>query len=152
MNSPPTPRTRPVRKRRGKVRQPWIPNLTARRRGTLAQPTERQQPPLTPQQKLLLLDTWQRSGLPAGDFGEMVHISRHTLYAWKRRFEQQGPAGLMEQPRGVTAGSRLPELTKRSILMLSSHMPSGAASESVTCSCAVRRCRPARRPWQAHAA
>jgi transposase InsO family protein len=102
---------------------PWIPNLTARRRGTLAPPTERQQPPLTPQQKLLLLDTWQRSGLPAGDFGAMVHISRHTLYAWKRRFEQQGPAGLMEQPRGVTAGSRLPELTKRSILMLKTSHP-----------------------------
>ena len=79
---------------------PWIPNLTARRRGTLARPPERPQPPLTPQQKLLLLDTWLRSGLPARDFGALVNVSRHTLYAWKQRFEQLGPAGLMEQPRG----------------------------------------------------
>ena len=56
--------------------------------------------PLSPQQKLLLLDTWMRSGLPARDFGALVNVSRHTLYAWKRQFEQQGPAGLMESPRG----------------------------------------------------
>ena len=30
--------------------------------------------PLTPQQRLLLLDTWQRSGLPAGDFAAMVGL------------------------------------------------------------------------------
>ena len=58
---------------------PWIPNLTARRRGTLAQPTERQQPPLTPQQKLLLLDTWQRSGLPAADFGAGASLAAYAL-------------------------------------------------------------------------
>jgi transposase len=81
------------------------------------------QGPLTPQQKLLLLDTWQRSGLPARDFGALVNISRHTLYAWKRRFEELGPAGLMEQPRGVKQGSRLPELTKRTILMLKQAHP-----------------------------
>ena len=47
---------------------------------------------LTPEQRLLLLDTWQRSGLPAGDFAAMVGISKHTLYAWKWKFEEQGPA------------------------------------------------------------
>jgi len=96
---------------------PLPPNLKARRRGTLSKPKPPHSP-LTPQQKLLLLDTWQRSGLPARDFGAMVNVSRHTLYAWKRRFEQLGPAGLMEQPRGSKRGSRLPELTKRTILML----------------------------------
>ena len=120
------------------------------RRGTLAQPTERQQPPLTPQQKLLLLDTWQRSGLPAGDFGAMVHISRHTLYAWKNRFEQQGPAGLMEQPRGVTAGSRLPELTKRTILMLKTVASGlGLPADQRHAGARSRACRPAPRPWRA---
>ena len=98
------------------------PNLTARKRGTLSKPAPAPAP-LTPQQRLLLLDTWQRSGLPARDFGAMVNISRHTLYAWKKRFEEQGPAGLMEIPRGAKTGSRLPELTKRTILMLKQAHP-----------------------------
>jgi hypothetical protein len=45
---------------------------------------------LTPPQRLLLLDTRQRSQLPAGDFAALVGISKHTLYAWKKRFDQQG--------------------------------------------------------------
>jgi hypothetical protein len=65
---------------------------------------------------LLLLDTWRRSGLPAGDFAPLVGISKHTLYAWKHKFETEGPAGLEEKPRGGPTGSRLPEVTKRAIL------------------------------------
>jgi transposase len=61
------------------------------------------------------LDTWQRSGLPGRDFAELVGVSRHTLYAWKKRFDQEGPAGLLDQPKGGPRGSRLPELTKRTI-------------------------------------
>jgi transposase InsO family protein len=99
------------------------PNLRARKKGTLAKPPERPQTPITSQQKLLLLDTWMRSGLPARDYGALVNVSRHTLYAWKRKFEQLGPAGLMEQPRGGPKGSRLPELTKRTILMLKQAHP-----------------------------
>ena len=53
-------------------------------------------------------DSLQRSGLPARDFAALVSVSHHTLYAWKRRFEQLGPAGLMDQPRGAKRGSRLP--------------------------------------------
>jgi transposase InsO family protein len=89
----------------------------------LSKPVERSATPTSPQQKLLLLDTWLRSGLPARDFAALVNVSRHTLYAWKRRFEQLGPAGLMEQPRGRRSGSRLPELTKRTILMLKQAHP-----------------------------
>ncbi len=81
-------------------------------------------PTVTPQQRLLLLDTWQRSGLPAGDFAALVGVSRHTLYAWKKRFDAQGPAGLMDQPKGGPRGSRLPDLTKRTILMLKQANPS----------------------------
>jgi hypothetical protein len=33
------------------------------------------------------LDTWRRSGLPAGDFA-LVGLSKHTLYVWKKRFER----------------------------------------------------------------
>jgi transposase InsO family protein len=81
-------------------------------------------PPLTAQQRLLLLDTWRRSGLPAADFAVLVGLSKHTLYAWKKRFEQQGPAGLLDQPRGGPRGSKLPDLTRRTILMLKEANPS----------------------------
>jgi transposase InsO family protein len=77
----------------------------------------------TPEQRLLLLDTWQRSKLPAGDFAAMVGLSKHTLYAWKKRFDERGPGGLMDQPRGGPRGSRLPDLTKRTILMLKAANP-----------------------------
>ena len=79
--------------------------------------------PLTPQQRLLLLDTWQRSGLPAGDFAVLVGVSKHTLYSWKQRFDEHGPAGLLPQPRGRRAGCRLPDLTQRTILMLKQSHP-----------------------------
>src|SRR5438093_1227717 len=79
--------------------------------------------PLTPEQRLLLLDTWQRSGLPAGDFAALVGLSKHTLYAWKKKFDSEGPAGLMDQPRGRAPGSRLPDLTRRTILMLKQANP-----------------------------
>jgi transposase InsO family protein len=73
---------------------------------------------LTGQQRLLLLDSWRRSGLPAGDFAGLVGISKHTLYAWSKRFDEAGPSGLLDQPRGRAKGSRLPEVTRRTILML----------------------------------
>ncbi len=100
-----------------------LPVPKTRRRGTLAPAVERPQLPVSPQQRLLLLDTWQRSGLPARDFGELVNVSRHTLYAWKRRFEELGPAGLADKPKGMKKGSKLPELTKRAILMLKQAHP-----------------------------
>jgi transposase InsO family protein len=97
--------------------------LAGRRRGRrLVQPQAKPEP-LTPQQRLLLLDTWQRSGLPAADFAALVGVCKHTLYAWKKKFDQHGPSGLMDQPRGGPAGSRLPELTKRTILMLKASNP-----------------------------
>lgn len=79
--------------------------------------------PFNPQQRLLVLDSWQRSGLPAGDFAALIGISKHTLYAWKKQFDQHGPAGLMDHPKGVRTGSRLPEVTKRSILMMKQSHP-----------------------------
>jgi transposase InsO family protein len=61
--------------------------------------------------------------LPAGDFAALAGLSKHTLYAWKKKFAQQGPAGLMEEPRGRREGSRLPDLTKRTILLLKQQHP-----------------------------
>jgi len=101
-----------------------LPRLQSPRRGRrLVQQPATPTPPLTPQQRLLILDTWQRSGLPAGDFAPLVGVSKHTLYSWKRKFDTQGPAGLMDQPRGGPSGSKLPELTKRTILMLKQANP-----------------------------
>jgi transposase InsO family protein len=104
---------------------PRLPRVPAgRRRGQrLVKKSPAPTPPLTPQQRLLLLDTWRRSGLPAGDFAALVGLSKHTLYGWKKRFDAEGPGGLMAKRRGGPEGSRLPELTKRTILMLKQANP-----------------------------
>ena len=103
------------------------PRLMASRRRQgkrLASPDERAKPTtFTAEQRLLLLDTWRRSGLPAKDFAGLVGISTHTLYTWKKRFEDYGPGGLIDRPRGSKKGSRLPEVTKRTILMLKEGHP-----------------------------
>ena len=77
----------------------------------------------TPEQRLLVLDAWRRSGLPAADFAPLVGVSRHTLYAWQKKFTAEGPAGLMDKPKGAPPGSRLPEVTRRTILMLKEAHP-----------------------------
>src|SRR5262245_49481956 len=100
---------------------PELPLRRARRARRLAKPEETDK--LTGAQRLLLLDTWRRSGLPAGDFAPLVGVSKHTLYAWKHKFETEGPAGLDDKPRGGPTGSRLPEVTKRTILMLKQDNP-----------------------------
>lgn len=76
-----------------------------------------------PEQRILLLDTWLRSGLPCKDFAALVGISPHTLYNWHGAFEKDGPAGLMDKPKGPPTGSQLPEITKRMILMLKKSSP-----------------------------
>ena len=73
----------------------------------LRSPEEAKRRVYTPQQRLMLLDTWRRSGLPALDFASLVGISKHTLYAWKQLFERQGPAGLLDQPRRSAGGEPL---------------------------------------------
>ena len=78
---------------------------------------------LTGEQRMLALDMWVRSGLPARQVADMLGLSPHTLYAWKKRFEELGPAGLDEKPRGSVTGSRLPEATRRAILMMKKQHP-----------------------------
>ncbi|MBL8798587.1 MAG: transposase [Planctomycetia bacterium] len=98
-----------------------LPRLQHPRQGRrLAQKPEA---PLSPEQRLLLLDTWTRSGLPAGDFAALVGLSKHTLYDWKRKFEAEGPGGLVDKPRGGLRGCKLPDLTKRTILMMKQANP-----------------------------
>ena len=100
--------------------------LCGRRKGsprTLTKKADIGRPAITPQQRLLLLDTWQRSGLPAKDFGDLVGVTRQSLFAWKKAFDAEGPAGLMDGPKGGPRGMKLPELTKRTILMLKETNP-----------------------------
>jgi transposase InsO family protein len=100
------------------------PKLVGRTKGRRLVKKDQPRPPaLTAEQRLLLLDTWQRSGLPAGDFAALTGLSKHTLYLWKKKFDALGPAGLMDQPKGGPRGSRLPDLTRRTILMLKQANP-----------------------------
>ncbi|MFP4451394.1 MAG: IS481 family transposase [Rhodosalinus sp.] len=94
-----------------------------RKGGTLSKPDRTRPRFYSPEQRVLLLDTWERSALPARDFAVLVGVSPHTLYAWRKKFEEFGPSGLMDKPRGAPGGSRLPEVTKRTILMLKKQHP-----------------------------
>src|SRR5262249_7875565 len=89
----------------------------------LARPEEMCNIALTPEQRLLGLGARRRSKLPAGHFAPVVGISKHTLYAWKHKFDLEGPAGLLDHPRGSPTGSRLPEVTRRAILMMKEANP-----------------------------
>ena len=85
---------------------PRLPRLRGGGGGTkgrrLVKPAEKDaHVTVTPEQKLLILDTWSRSGLPGSDFANIVGLSKQTLHVWKKRFEEEGPAGLMDRPRGV---------------------------------------------------
>jgi transposase InsO family protein len=88
-----------------------------------AKPAEEVGRSLRPEERVLLLDMWQRSGLTARDFGALVGVSRHTLFDWKKKFDRYGPAGLSDKPRGAPTGSRLSEPTQRAILMLKQGHP-----------------------------
>src|SRR5207237_2067574 len=50
-------------------------------------------------------------------------LSRHTLYAWKKRFDAECPGAFVPKPRGGRPGSHLPELTRRTIVMLKEANP-----------------------------
>ena len=78
---------------------------------------------LTASQRMLILDSWMRSKLPANDFASIAGVSPHTLYGWRKRFEEQGPAGLASPQRRRGGGSRLSEPTRRAILMLKQSHP-----------------------------
>src|SRR5262245_12567449 len=85
--------------------------------------TMKSKPRFTAEQRLLILDSWLRSKLPAGDFAPLVGLSLHTLRAWKARFAEMGPAGLDDKPLGRPTGSQLSEATKRAILLLKEEHP-----------------------------
>jgi transposase InsO family protein len=78
----------------------------------------------TPEQRLLLLDTWIRSKLSAGEFASLVGcVSAHTLYKWKERFAEEGPAGLQPRKPGRRKGSQMSDATQRAILLMKQAHP-----------------------------
>ncbi len=77
----------------------------------------------TAQDRLYLLDLWTRSNLPATEFSRLVGIASHTLYEWRRRFVERGPAGLENRPKGGPKGSRMPEPTRRAVLLMKETHP-----------------------------
>jgi transposase InsO family protein len=101
---------------------PWGARRRRKLRGSLQKP-EVVRGPLTAAKKILLLDTWRRSGLPARDFAALTGLSHHTLYVWQRKFKLEGPAGLEDKPRGGPRGSRLSEITRRTIILLKEAHP-----------------------------
>jgi len=104
------PETHPVRPNRSaRIVKAGAPSRHARR--------------YTPAERMLILDTWHRSGLAASVFAGIVGVSQGTLVGWRSRFEADGPAGLDDRPRGAPRGSRLPEPTRRAILMLKETHP-----------------------------
>ena len=68
--------------------------------------------------RLTILETWVRSGLSAAEFSRIVAVTTSQLYAWRRSFEEEGPAGLEPRKKGSPKGSRLPEPTRRAILLM----------------------------------
>jgi transposase InsO family protein len=77
----------------------------------------------TVEQKLLILDVWNRAKLPSSEFSSLVGVSAHTLGAWKKRFEQDGPEGLLDRARGREKGSQVDETTRRAILVIKESRP-----------------------------
>ena len=108
------------------------PSLTGRKRGRpLAKKGEAGAEQAAPKMdtsraevRLLILDLWKQAGIPAEDFIAMLgpRISKHTLYAWKKRFDQEGPAGLVDRPR-MGRGDGLSEVARRAIVKMKEQHP-----------------------------
>ena len=95
----------------------FAPRGKPRRTASTHRPGSNRGPEFTGEQRLLALDCWFRSELPATEFAPLIGVSSASLYAWRRKFDEEGPAGLLGHKRGMK-GSRVPEPVKRAILMM----------------------------------
>jgi transposase InsO family protein len=81
-------------------------------------------PVYSPTHRLVVIDLALKSGLPLREFAGIVNIPYATLSSWKVRYEKDGPEGLLDKPRGhKESGSRLPEVTKRAVIMIRESHP-----------------------------
>ena len=80
-------------------------------------------PKVTAEDKMMILFLWARSRLPATQFAPLVGKTDHTIREWRRRFLDEGPAGLEEKKRGAKKGSRLPDHTRQAILLMKEERP-----------------------------
>jgi transposase InsO family protein len=100
----------------------FAPRGAPRRTARTVAPDAERVAAFTGEQRLLLLDAWTRSKLPATEFAGLVGVTPMTLYSWRKRFEKLGPAGLLGHRKGHQ-GSQLPEPTRRAILMMKEAHP-----------------------------
>jgi hypothetical protein len=92
-------------------RAPVAPRRTARRprKGRqLRLPEEVTRHTFTPEQRLLLLDTWRRSGLPGGDFAALVGLPALRSSCCTRRVGYENDIMMVAGRRGVLVISAPP--------------------------------------------
>ncbi|NNG47618.1 MAG: transposase, partial [Deltaproteobacteria bacterium] len=100
------------------------PKRQAKRKGKALRKSSGRDPQnFTPEQKLLILDVWKRSGLSAPDFADLLGVTTSVLYNWRKRYEQEGPEGLFGKPKGPEPGSRIDSITRKAILLLKGDHP-----------------------------
>lgn len=99
------------------------PRKVTRRGRALQKADQPRRKVFTPEQKLLILDVWKRSGLSGTDFAPLVGLVTHTLYGWRKKFEAEGPEGLFGRGPGSPKGSRVDSATRRSILIIKENEP-----------------------------
>ncbi|MHC4931800.1 MAG: DDE-type integrase/transposase/recombinase [Planctomycetota bacterium] len=101
---------------------PLMPPLRSSR--SYAREEESAPPPrITARDKMTILFLWAKSGLPATQFAPLIGKTAATIRAWRRRFLEDGPAGLEEKKREAPKGSRLPLPTRQAILLLKEEFP-----------------------------
>ncbi len=83
----------------------------------------------TPEQKLLLLDVWEKSTLTGTDFSSIVGVEPATLYLWRKLYQKYGPEALFPKPKGGKKGMKVDSITRRAIVLLTTPArPWGAPS------------------------
>ena len=62
----------------------FVPKGAPRRTASTTRERRRTGSEYTGEERLMLLDTWFRSQLPASEFAQLVGVSAQTLSVWKR--------------------------------------------------------------------
>jgi len=71
----------------------------------------------TAEDRLFILDLLDRSRMKPPQFCRYVRVTPQMIYAWRRLLDKEGVAGLEPKPKGSPLGSRLPDVTRRAIIM-----------------------------------